>query len=451
MTRSGGTSVVDATRRARVANVTRYTKTRITVVSGPDAGKTLDFAAHSVRIGTAVDNDLVLVDDSVSRYHCEIVPSDKGLRVHDVGSTNGIVANGIALIDAVLRGSITLRLGETELIIRPLTDVVPRERAAEERFGEVLGVSAKMRELFADLARVAPTDLPLLIEGETGTGKDLVAESIHRASPRAAHPFVVFDCGAVAPTLAESELFGHERGAFTGAVGARPGVFEEANKGTVFLDELGELPKDLQPKLLRVLEKRELRRLGGSKVISIDVRLIAASNRNMLAEVQRGNFREDLYFRVAGAHVVVPPLRNRMDDLPILVQHFMSSQRPPRAIEEVSPEVWEMFRSYRWPGNVRELRNAVQRMLVMPERAIRSVSPTPAPESGKSVVAERAELADEAVAPLRVARKEANNVFEREYLRAVFKKAEGSITRAAAIAEVSRQIISKLVRKHGLH
>src|SRR5439155_9367227 len=166
------------------------------------------------------------------------------------------------------------------------------------------------------LERIAPSDLALLVEGETGTGKDVIAESVHRASPRAEQPFVVFDCGAVSPSLAESELFGHERGAFTGAVNARPGVFEQAHKGTVFLDELGELPKDLQPKLLRVLEKHEVRRVGGTKTIAIDVRLIAATNRNLITEVEAGNFRQDLYFRIAAAHVVVPALRDRMDDLP---------------------------------------------------------------------------------------------------------------------------------------
>jgi two-component system response regulator GlrR len=289
------------------------------------------------------------------------------------------------------------------------------------------------------LQRIAPSEISLLIEGETGTGKELVAESVHRASPRGEGPFVAFDCSSVAASLAESELFGHERGAFTGAVNARAGVFEQANGGTIFLDELGELPKDLQPKLLRVLEKREVRRLGSEKTVPIDVRLIAATNRNLRAEVQRGTFREDLYFRVAGARACVPPLRDRMSDLPMLVESFLEAARPPRALHDVPEQMWEMLRSHRWPGNVRELKNAVQRMLVTPDRVIELDTGHAIPEP---------EL-DE-VSPLRVARREAADTFERKYVKAVLAKTDGNITRAAALAEVSRQAIHLLIAKHGL-
>jgi transcriptional regulator with GAF, ATPase, and Fis domain len=440
----------DKTRRARAATVIKYSKTRVEVTSGPNAGLSLDFAASSVRVGTEDDNELILTDDSVSRRHCEISATAEGVRVRDTQSTNGIIANGIRVYDALLTGQVTLKLGDTALTITPLGDTVSREQAADDRFVDVLGASPRMRELFADLERIAPTELTLLIEGETGTGKDLVAESVHRASPRADHPFVVFDCGAVAPTLAESELFGHERGAFTGAISSRAGVFEQAHKGTVFLDELGELPKDLQPKLLRVLEKREVRRVGGTKTIPIDVRLVAATNRNILAEVQRGNFREDLYFRVAAAHVVVPALRDRIEDLPILVQHFMSRERPPRSIDEVAPETWDMFRAYRWPGNVRELRNAVQRLLVTPERAIRAMPVVVQEAAGASAAAASKPAPEEPMPPLRVARRDANDVFERDYVEAVLRRTNGNVTRAAAVAEVSRQVLTKLIRKHGL-
>jgi transcriptional regulator with GAF, ATPase, and Fis domain len=222
-----------------------------------------------------------------------------------------------------------------------------------------------MLELLVDLGRIAPTELSLLVEGETGTGKELVAECVHRASSRAGGPFVTFDCSSVAATLAESELFGHERGAFTGAVGARAGVFEQARGGTIFLDELGELPKSLQPKLLRVLEKRELRRLGSTRTIAIDVRLISATNRDLRAEVKRQTFREDLYFRVAGARVYIPPVRERMDDLPILIEHFLATSEPARTLSNVPEQLWAAFRNHRWPGNVREL----------PARSLRRPSP----------------------------------------------------------------------------
>jgi transcriptional regulator with PAS, ATPase and Fis domain len=298
-----------------------------------------------------------------------------------------------------------------------------------------------MRELFADLVRIARSEVTLLIEGETGTGKELVAESVHSESQRADGPFVVFDCSAVAPTLIESELFGHERGAFTGAVTSRAGVFEQANGGTIFLDELGELPKDMQPKLLRVLEKRQVRRLGSQTTLPVDVRLIAATNRNLPAEIALGHFREDLYFRLAAAHVHVPPLRDRMDDLPLLAEHFLSQQVPPKTLSDVPPPVWEMFKAHRWPGNVRELSNAVQRLLVTPERPFSPSASSPPP-------ALRAD--DVPLQPLRVARRDAGDAFERHYLEALLARTTGNVTRAAAVAEVSRQMVQKLMRKHGI-
>jgi transcriptional regulator with PAS, ATPase and Fis domain len=430
----------------------RYPKTRIAIVRGPDLGSKIDVAGTSVRLGTAPDNDLVLTDTSVSRRHCSIEPTKSGVHIRDEGSTNGIFIAGIRVFDAVIPGEVSLQLGETLVSVTSLGETVDRVLATTDRFGALLGSSLRMRELFADLQRIAATDVTLLIEGETGTGKELVAESVHRASNRANAPYVVFDCGAVAPTLAESELFGHERGAFTGAVSARAGVFEQANGGSLLLDELGELPKDLQPKLLRVLEKREVRRVGSQKTIPVDIRLIAATNRNMAAEVQRGNFREDLYFRLAAAHVVVPPLRDRMEDLTLLVEHFLSLQSPPRSPSDVSNAVWEMFRAYRWPGNVRELHNAVQWALVMPERPLRQFqaratddvpASSPRPISGRL-------FSDGEVPPLPVARREAAEAFELEYLKAILERARGNVTRAAAIAKVSRQIVQKLLRKHNL-
>jgi transcriptional regulator with GAF, ATPase, and Fis domain len=297
-----------------------------------------------------------------------------------------------------------------------------------------------MLELLLDLGRIAPTELSLLVEGETGTGKDLVAECVHEASNRAGGPFVTFDCSSVAATLAESELFGHERGAFTGAVGAREGVFEQANGGTIFLDELGELPRSLQPKLLRVLEKRELRRLGGTKTIPIDVRLISATNRNLRAEVRRQTFREDLYFRVAGARVYIPPVRERVEDLPLLLERFLGLLEPARTLHDVPEQLWAAFREYRWPGNVREVRNAVQRMLITPERVFEPEPSSFAPPP----------IAEADLPPLRVARREAVDSFEQRYLKALLAKASGNVTRAAALAQVSRQAIHLLMTKHGL-
>jgi transcriptional regulator with PAS, ATPase and Fis domain len=425
----------------RKAKIVRYWKTRVAVTAGADTGASIDIVSEPLRVGTASDNDLVLADATVSRRHCEIVPTDAGLRVKDAGSTNGILLGDVRIYDAVVTAPAKLQLGETELTITALSESIDREQAMSDRFGDLLGRSARMRELFADLQRIAATNVGLLIEGETGTGKELVAESVHAASSRAEGPFVVFDCGAVAPNLAESELFGHERGAFTGAVAARAGVFEQAHGGTIFLDELGELPKDLQPKLLRVLEKREVRRLGGTKTIPVDVRVIAATNRNLAAEVQRGAFREDLYFRIAATHVRVPPLRDRIGDLPMLVEHLLSLETPPRTLEHVPPQVWEMFNAHRWPGNVRELHNAVQRLLVTPERPL----PLSTFQEGETTDPQ----ATTTLLPLRVARRQAADHFERSYLRALLARSGGNVTRAAAIAEVSRQMVQRMMRKQG--
>lgn len=421
--------------------VVTYAKMRLSVTHGPDAGIVRELVNSTVRIGSAAENDLVLSDETVSRRHCAIEPVPGGVRIRDEGSTNGILVGSLKVAEATASGPVQLQLGDTRIMIEPLGELVSREQSSAQRFGDLLGCSARMRELFADLERLAASDVTLLIEGETGTGKELVAESVHRASKRAAEPFVVFDCSAVAPTLIESELFGQERGAYTGAV-ARAGLFEQAEGGTIFLDELGELPKELQPKLLRALERREVRRLGAQRTLSVDVRVIAATNRNLAAEVKRGNFREDLYFRLATAHVQVPPLRDRMEDIPLLVEHFLARAGSSRKVSDIPPQAWAMFKAHRWPGNVRELWNAVQRFLVTPDRVFPTGESRPAPAP---VLA-----ADAPLPPLRVARRDASDSFELTYLGALLSRTGANLKAAAAMAEVSRQMIQKLMKKHGI-
>jgi transcriptional regulator with PAS, ATPase and Fis domain len=431
------------TRARPLPTIVRYAKVRLSVTRGPDTGLNFETAGMPVRIGTASDNDIVLTDDTVSRRHAEFEPTPLGMRVRDVESTNGIVIGGIRIRDAFIPGDFQVALGESWISAQWLGETVDKEQVPGDRFGDALGRSARMRELFADLERIANTDVTLLLEGETGTGKDLIAESIHGSSQRAGGPFVVFDCGAVAPTVIESELFGHERGAFTGAHSTHVGVFEQAEGGTLFMDEIGELPLDLQPKLLRVLEKREIRRIGGRQTIPIDARIVAATNRNLRASVQRREFRQDLYFRLAAAHVTVPPLRDRMEDLELLVEFFLAQQTPQRTLADVPEHVWEMFRAHRWPGNVRELRNAVQRLAVTPDRLLHDAAtgtPAVTPTWTRG----------EAVVPLRIARRQAGDDFERAYLEHVLEKTGGNVTRAAALAEVSRQMMQKLMRKHGM-
>src|SRR5688572_18532537 len=395
----------------------RLRRIGLKVLTGPDAGQHAEFDHDVIRIGAQEGTHFQLTDTTVSRRHAEIARTQDGLVLRDLGSTNGTFLGPVRLREVFLGEARTFRVGQTEMEFALHDEVVQIVPVAETQFEGIVGRSVRMRELFAILDRVARTELTVLITGETGTGKELASRAIHQRSPRRSGPFVVFDCGAVARSLIESELFGHEKGAFTGAVATRAGVFEQANGGTIFLDELGELPVDLQPKLLRVLEKREVRRLGGSRPIPVDVRLISATNRNLRSEVRRGEFREDLYYRVAGAHVYVPPLRDRLEDLQLLALSFLEASRPPRRLNEVPQHIWDMFRAYRWPGNVRELRNAVQRVLIMPERALEGAG---APESGTPPMPAETD----AVVPLRVARRDAADGFERAYLQALLAKSD---------------------------
>ncbi len=428
----------EATRARPLAKV-RYKRARLAITQGRDEGLSIEAAGKLVKVGSAADNDLVLSDPLVSRRHCEILLTESGFRVRDVSSTNGVLLHGTRVHDASFDRTSELSLGDTRLTITLLAEGEDREQSSASRFQDVVGRSAKMRELFADLERLAPSTLSVLLEGETGSGKDVIAESIHRASERNDGPYVVFDCGAVAPTLVESELFGHERGAFTGATHARAGVFEEANGGTLFLDEVGELPKELQPKLLRALEAQSIKRLGGRAPIPVDVRVVSATNRNLMAEVARGQFRQDLYYRLAASKLEVPPLRERLDDIPMLVEHFLSREKAALPVASVPAEVWEMFAAHRWPGNVRELRHAVQRLVIAPELSLRL------PKEAGAEAPAKGELL-----PLRVARRDAADQFERDYLADLLQRAGGNPVRAALMAEVSRQMIQKMMRKHGI-
>jgi transcriptional regulator with GAF, ATPase, and Fis domain len=459
----------------------RYARVRIAVIRGADAGTVIESAGKTLRVGTAESADVRLHDDTVSREHCEIDLTERGFRIRDLRSTNGVRVQGMRVFDIAASAPLEAILGDTTLAITPLGDAETRERTSVGAFGALLGESTKMRELFAMLARVAPTDLSVLIEGETGTGKELVAQSIHAASARADGPFVVFDCSAVASNLIESDLFGHERGAFTGASQARAGALEEANGGTLFIDELGELPLELQQKLLRCLQSGEFKRVGGRKLEKTDVRVIAATHRNLKAAIAAGKFREDLYYRLEGVPVHVPPLRERTEDIPQLVDHFLAEGAgKPSALPA---NALEMFKAHRWPGNVRELRNVVRRMQMLPEMPFKVESHVPSPSSSTSSFP-AAEVAPPPAAGLnpeanarshvymRVvrrlvgwlgsdaaytrpdwltlenARREFQDAFELDYLEVLKQQSGGNKTRAAIWAGVSRQAIQKLVRKH---
>lgn len=336
------------------------------VISGADKGREIGLDRDVVVVGNLESCDLVLHDDFVSRKHCEVRCKKDGHHLIDLQSRNGTFVGGVQVREAYLTPGVMLRIGQTDLLYQPQVDENTIPLSDDNHFGLLLGFSRSMRQLYTLLHSVAPSNITVLIEGETGTGKELVARSLHAQGKRAAQPFTVVDCGAVASNLIEADLFGHEKGAFTGAEQQRIGAFEAAHGGTVFLDEIGELPLALQPKLLRVLEQREIRRVGGEQTFPVDVRVVAATNRNLEEEVKAGRFREDLYYRLAVLKVKLPPLRERREDIPLIVEHLLSSHTDGR-IEGLLPDAMARLTSHEWPGNVRELKNVLEGAMSLAE------------------------------------------------------------------------------------
>ena len=415
------------------------------VLSGGGKGTSKVVGGH-FRIGTASDNDLILPDDTVSRHHCEIIRAPDGLHVRDLESTNGTKIDGTRIREAIVQPGNVLKVGNVEIAFRPASqklDLLPSEKT---NFGSAIGQSLAMRTIFGVLERIAPTEATVLLEGETGTGKDVLARAIAGASARASKPFLVVDCGAVTYSLIESELFGHERGAFTGAVAQRAGAFELADGGTVFLDEIGELPLDVQPKLLRVLETREFRRVGGNKPLSTNVRVIAATKRDLQREVAIGKFREDLYFRLAVVPVTVPPLRARREDIPLLVEHILKSSTAGGL--SVSSETLASLVGHEWPGNVRELRNVLERSSYMAQAMGSSeISVVTLPSSGN---APEASFHFEPEKSYRETRAKYDAEFERRYVKWLLGRHGGNISAAAREAKMDRKHLHDMAKKHGL-
>ncbi len=423
--------------RGNTLSVRRF---HLHVVAGPDAGARFTSSGQRVVIGTHESADLALTDTTVSRFHCEISVGKHAITVRDLGSTNGTRIHGISVEVAHLDGATRLELGRTqvELQLGDTFALVPL--AARDSFGELVGCSPAMRAVFAQLERAAASDATVLLLGETGTGKELAARAIHEQGPRATGPFVVVDCGSLPHALIEGELFGYERGAFTGADRARPGSFEQASGGTIFLDELGELPLDLQPKLLRVLERREVQRLGAVQPQQVDVRIVAATNRDLHADVNAGRFRADLFFRLAVLEIVLPPLRERPDDLPLLVDAFLRTSglddKPEAAALRDETMITQLAR-HDWPGNVRELRNYLERCLVAPAEV--------APGSGW-----------EAPPPIDTARKLAavrdahGRYVERRYIVELLERCGGNVSAAARAAGVDRAHFYRIMTSCGM-
>jgi DNA-binding NtrC family response regulator len=434
------------------------------------------FDQDVITLGATSDNDLVLEDETVSRNHCRIFVEGDQYLVRDLESTNGTFVNRVRIREAWLKPGCNLMLGKTEMRFAPVDEkfrIVPSEK---QRFGDLIGRNAKMREIYAILEKISPTDATVVIEGETGTGKEVVARSIHQESRRAGGPFMVFDCGAVPENLIESELFGHEKGAFTGAVSTRQGVFEMAHGGTVFLDELGELALELQPKLLRVLEQREVKRVGGSKPIKVDVRVVAATNRDLEEEVRAGRFREDLFYRLSVVRLILPALKERKEDIPNLVKHFLKNAHLNRdregqpKIQNVSRESLDRLVEYEWPGNVRELFNCVERAVSFAEGDVIEVQDLPEhvalPRGGFGVIGaeptriENSPLegskntGEESGAGLDVdgtfkdAKEQWVSAFERKYIEQLLRNNDGNISHAAREADIDRKYFRKLMKKY---
>ncbi len=406
----------------------------IVVTEGPDAGLRVALDALSpgpALVGQSEACVVRLTDRQVSRRHVRLDITANRMRLTDLQSTNGTSVNGVQVVEAILRGGETVRLGQTTLVVDARSPETKKTFSAADRFGRLLGVSPEMRRLYPLCERLANNDLAVVIEGETGTGKELLAESLHEKGPRSGGPFVVFDCTAVSPSLVESELFGHERGAFTGAVAPRKGVFELAHGGTLLIDEIGDLTPELQPKLLRVLERTEVRRVGGERSVSVDVRVLAATRRDLDREVQTGRFRDDVFHRHAGAHIELPPLRRRTGDVALLAKSFAARLGKVNALDARLLTSWA---DYAWPGNVRELRNAVARHLALGDLVETELPATPSP-SGAGVL-ERIVASN---LPYSASRQHVLDEFESRYVEKVLAENDGNIARAAQASGIARR------------
>jgi len=423
------------------------------VVEGADRGMSFELTGDPpgrVLLGQSPACRVRLADREVSRRHAALELEPTRLRITDLGSTNGTYVDGVSVVEAYLRGDEIVRVGSTALRVHrgpPTAAPLP----IEDRFGRVVGQSPELRALYPLFQMLAASSLPCVIEGETGTGKEVLAEALHEASPRASGPFVVFDCTAVPPNLVESELFGHERGAFTGAVAARRGVFEQAHGGTLLIDEIGDLHVSLQPKLLRAIERSEVRRVGADRPTRVDVRVLAATRRDLDRAVQDGLFRDDLFHRLAIARVELPPLRRRRGDVAVLARHFWQDLGgdPGRLTRDLLVR-WEHDA---WPGNVRQLRNAIARQLAFGDApppplageapASRSTSPSPPPSSPAGAEAEAEDgffaRVIEQNLPLPVARLQVVQAFEQQYIAAVLARYGGNVPKAAQASGLARR------------
>jgi len=412
-------------------------------IKGPDRGESVSLRANKpVYFGSAPDCDMPLSDKTVSRRHLMAVLESEQVILKDQGSTNGTFIQGSRFKEISIGYGAEFRLGRTVIKYLPEEEMIEPEPAAEPCFGQLIGGDTKMRQLFNLMTDVAVTNATVLIEGETGTGKELIAEEIHTHSKRKDGPFVVFDCGSVPRELIESALFGHMKGSFTGAVTDRKGAFADAHGGTIFLDEIGEMALDLQPSLLRVLDKKAVRKVGSNQYEAIDVRVVAATNRDLRSEVQKKNFREDLYYRLAVIRLSVPPLRERGNDIPVLIEHFVRSFAEGRELNVTTDDLAKL-RRHSWPGNVRELRNTIERAVLLSRGSAMNLDDALSEEAAPALGI-RTDL------PFKEAKGQLVEMFEREYIEDLMRRHKMNLSAAAREAQIDRKHLRELIRKYEL-
>jgi transcriptional regulator with GAF, ATPase, and Fis domain len=440
-------------------DVVSLRKCQLVVIEGTSKGCKFDLSNNDVVIGKKGESDFVIEDRTVSRRHVEIVREAESFLLRDLKSTNGTFINDIKVKEAYLAPGDVIRIGNTRIEFIAFDEKVQIEPSERTEFGSVVGTSRKMRQIFSLMERIAPTTSTVIVEGETGTGKEMVARAIHDHSDRKNKSFVVFDCSAVAENLIESELFGHMKGSFTGAVGTRRGAFEEANNGTIFLDEIGELSLELQPKLLRALEQRQIKKVGSNDTVNIDTRVICATNRNLRKEVSEGNFREDLYYRLSVVKIYLPPLRERPDDIAALIERFLANGKfnikadGKLHVTRVEDDALKMMTRYQWPGNVRELLNVLERVVpLVADDAIKGQDLAyvfQELEREEDEATEKISEVDTSL-PFKDAKQKIIDGFEKDYLTSLLRRHHYNISKTAREAGIDRKHIRNLLKKHGI-
>jgi two-component system, NtrC family, nitrogen regulation response regulator GlnG len=437
-----------------------HERLHLLVVEGPDAGMVVDLGPGRHMLGTDASCAVRLTDSAISRQHAEIVIAPPLIELCDLGSKNGTFYCGARVTTLRAHTNTRIALGRTVLVlVDPSTTAEP---GVDLGALGLVGTSKSMRRLVARSRQAARASVNVLITGETGVGKDVLAEAIHHMSPRSRQPFVVVDLGAVSGTLLESELFGHARGSFTGAVEARQGAFQQAHGGTIFLDEIGEVALELQARLLRAVERGEIKPVGRSRYERFDARVIAATNRDLSVAVRAGQFRSDLFHRLAGVVLHVPPLRDRPDDVPALVEHFLGKLCAPDPPPLVSASAMRALAEQPWPGNVRQLRNAVEQAYVFSKRGsdlskgllLRCSGVGQAMDSRSGAIdasaaqGRRLDIAVDFQVPFKEAKTDVVTAWERTYLQTLLSQCQGNVSLAARKSGVARAYLHELLKKH---